>query len=192
MDLDLDLSSLGLRSSKERTLGALKKSAAAAATPVRPAVPPVGAGLGTPGLFSVGPGHHAPPPLPPLPTALQSSLSAGLDALAGFGSPLPAALRPTQQHAAAAPVTTPGLTRGASVEDLLGDFLATPSLSRCDASRASRNALAAAAQRSGARERGGIKPATHAAHGMPRGASAPHPSAASRGARQPGSACSSS
>jgi hypothetical protein len=123
MDLDIDLSGLGLRSSKERTLGALKKRAEAAATPARPVGPPAGAGLGTP--FPVGPGHHA--PLPPLP---QSSLSAGLDALAGFGSPLPASLRPTQQPAAA-PATTPGLTRGASVEDLLGDFMTTPPLPRC-------------------------------------------------------------
>ncbi len=112
MDLDLDLSSLGLRSSKERTLGALKRAAAAAPAP-RPAYGS-NPGLGAP---------SAPPPLPPHLPPPSPHLAAGLDALASFGSPMPAPARPVGQ--ARAPV-----------EDLLGDLLSTPMASvRCASAR---------------------------------------------------------
>jgi hypothetical protein len=102
MDLELDLTSLGLRPASERTLGALKRSAAAAATATRPAL----------GAQSSGPARAAATLVPPSP-----QLAAGLDALAGLGSPV----RPPKPPPAGATHT-----RNVSVDDLLGDLLSPP------------------------------------------------------------------
>ena len=98
MELDIDLSSLGLPSRKESSLGALKKRAEAAAVPAVPARP---FGLASPVVAA------RPPPGP----------LAGLDQLAELGRPTAAPARATAHG--------PGTSSGG---DLLGPFeaLASP------------------------------------------------------------------
>jgi hypothetical protein len=104
MDLDLDLSALGVPSRKSNTLGALKAKAAAAPT-VQPTVQAVEQSRTS---------SAAQPS-----TAPRMAHLAGLDELAHIGRSAPAAARP-----AAAPA---GSMRG--MDDLLADFtsLAPPS-----------------------------------------------------------------
>lgn len=92
MELDIDLSSLGLPSRKESSLGALKKRAEAAAVPAVPARP---FGLASPVVAA------RPPPVP----------LAGLDQLAELGRPTAAPARATAHR--------PGTASGG---DLLGPF----------------------------------------------------------------------
>ena len=92
MELDIDLSSLGLPSRKESSLGALKKRAEAAAVPAVPARP---FGLASPVVAA------RPPPVP----------LAGLDRLAELGRPTAAPARATAHG--------PGTASGG---DLLGPF----------------------------------------------------------------------
>ena len=118
MELDLDLTSLGLRPASERTLGALKRSAAAAATATRPALGAQSSGS--------GPARAAATLVPPSP-----QLAAGLDALAGLGSPV----RPPKP-----PPVGATHARNVSVDDLLGDLLSPPPPpARCALAQAQRS-----------------------------------------------------